>query len=311
MTSHKKPVSIIVPVYGDWPSLKVCIKSLRKHVDTNIHKVILVNDCGPKADFIEEKIKASIKNTKNFFYYRNKKNLGFVGTCNRAVLEIDKSKNNVLLLNSDTKVTHGFLDEMIEVLDCSDNNGAVSPRSNNASIATIPLESAIQKGVGGRRSYDMYRKIKDLLPRYYVAPVAHGFCLLIRRDLIDKFGLFDKEFGKGYGEEVDFCLRIKKKGYLSLLANHAYVYHLEGKSFSLKTKAKLLDEHNKILWERYPDYRQSVRDYMNKVLEEEGEIQKKAGISVRLNVKQKIKTIAKRNRTTRRLLIVAKRIVRR
>ena len=256
------PVTIVVPVYGDWPSLSECIAALKEHINHDVHRVMLVNDCGPDAELIEKSIKKSIKGHENFIYYRNPKNLGFIGNCNRAVLELDDTNNDILLLNSDTKVTAGFLEEMITALYSAEDIGAVSPRSNNATIATVPLSAAPQKGIESGKSYQIFQKIKNKLPRYVKVPVAHGFCMLIRRDLIKKYGLFDPIFGKGYGEEVDFCMRIKQKGYTSLLANRAYVFHLEARSFSLETKAKLLEENNKIVWSRWPKYRQSVREYM-------------------------------------------------
>src|SRR5688572_29851966 len=139
-----KKVTVVVPVYGDWPSLAQCIEALKEHVAPR-HNVLLVNDCGPEADLMEDNIKQAIKGTA-FRYERNPKNLGFVGTCNRAALEIDQTKNDILLLNSDTKPTKGFLEEMLAVLYESDKHAAVSPRSNNATINTIPLWAVSQKG---------------------------------------------------------------------------------------------------------------------------------------------------------------------
>lgn len=266
-----RPVTIIVPVYADWQSLKECIQSLIEHVDITHNQVLLVNDNGPEANELEKKIQTAIKNKNGFKYYRNQKNLGFVGNCNNAVNNLDKTDNDILLLNSDTKVTDGFLEEMCAVLYDKPSHGVVSPRSNNATIATIPLSSAPQKGIDPQKSFSMFNEMKKSLPRYNEVPVAHGFCMLIKRSLIKEYGLFDKAFGKGYGEEVDFCQRIIKDGYKSILANRAYVFHLEARSFTLEAKEKMLEVNNKIIWSRYPDYRQSVRDYVQEALvREEG-----------------------------------------
>jgi len=275
---------------------------LKENINSKLHSVILVNDCGPDADNIEIKIKKNIRGLFNFAYYRNDKNLGFVGTCNRAALEIDKTDNDILLLNSDTVVTKGFVEEMSFVLHESSKNGAVTPRSNNATIATVPLSAAIKKDVEPDESYRVYNKIKATLPRSTVVPVAHGFCILIRRELIKKYGLFDTAFGRGYGEEVDFCLRIGRKGYKSLLANHTYVFHLEARSFSLEAKKKFIEENNKILWKRYPSYRQSVRDYMDEALKRESDIERSAGVGKKQSLKSKIKSTIKSNRIVRGLI---------
>jgi GT2 family glycosyltransferase len=268
---RRRPVTIVIPVYSDWASLSVCIDSLQKYVDTSTHQIILVNDCGPDADSLEKNIKQAIKGLSGFEYYRNSKNLGFVGTCNRAVLQLDKTSNDVLLLNSDTKVTAGFLEEMLTVLYSSSKIGTVSPRSNNATIATVPLSAAPQKGITPEKSYKKFKKLKKKLPRSNEIPTGLGFCMLVRRETIKKYGLFDEIFGKGYGEENDFCQRIKKHGYLSVLANRAYVFHMEAKSFTLETKSKLIKQNRAIIDERYPEYTQAVRDYINEALiREEG-----------------------------------------
>jgi GT2 family glycosyltransferase len=193
-------------------------------------------------------------------------------------LELDKTSNDILLLNSDTKVTDGFLEELIEVLNLSPKHAAVSPRSNNASIVTIPLSQAIHHGIDSKQAYKIYQKISPQLPRFYVAAVALGFCMLIRRSVIKKYGLFDPVFGKGYGEEVDFCRRVKKHGYLSIIANHAFVYHLEARSFTSELKQKLIEEHNQIIWQRYPEYRQENRDWMDEKVPAETAIEKSLGI---------------------------------
>ncbi|HLG91081.1 MAG TPA: glycosyltransferase family 2 protein [Candidatus Saccharimonadales bacterium] len=266
-----KKVTIVVPVYADWPSLKDCIQSLMQYVDAK-HNVMLVNDCGPEADLLEKNIKEAIKGSKNFYYYRNPKNLGFVKTCNRAILKLDKTDNDILLLNSDTEVTAGFLEEILDLLSINTKIGAISPRTNNATIFTLPLAAISQKGIEARKSYELFRKYKAKFPRYSEVPTAHGFCMLIRRGLIKKYGLFDEAFGMGYGEEVDFCQRVAKHGWLNVVSHQAYVFHLEAKSFSLETKKQLIEQSSKIILQRYPTYKRAVSEYIEKAMDQERKI---------------------------------------
>lgn len=268
----KQKVTIVIPVYADWASLKDCIESLKKCIDFQKNKVLLINDCGPDVEYMEKSILSAITGFDGFLYYRNKKNLGFVKTCNRAVNELDETDNDILLLNSDTKVTQGFLEEMQNVLYCEKNIGAVSPRSNNATICTIPISAIKEKGIEAARSYRLFMKYNNKFPKYSIAPTAHGFCILIRRSLIDKYGLFDTVFGKGYGEEVDFCRRIKNHGWLSAISNQSFVFHLEARSFSLETKAKLIEQSSKIINKRYPEYKQEVTSYINQRTNDEADI---------------------------------------
>ncbi|MEX0668704.1 MAG: glycosyltransferase family 2 protein [Candidatus Saccharimonadales bacterium] len=305
------PVTIVVPIYADLPSIKECLDSLKAHVDISINKVILVNDCGPDVDDIEKYIKSAIEGFEGFSYYRNPQNLGFVGTCNRAALELDKTDNDILLLNSDTIVTEGFLEELSAVLYANSDIGVVSPRTNNATIATIPLAAARYKGIGAKESYKLFQKLKPHMPRYNIVPVAHGFCILIRRSLIKEYGLFDTIFGKGYGEEVDFCMRIKEGGYKCALSNWSYVFHSEAKSFGLEAKAELLEEGDRIIRQRYPKYHEMISSYMKRAIEEERAIFEKAGIKPHELELNKLKKLIKRNQMIYSLLRKLKAIIKR
>lgn len=254
-----------MPIYGDLPSLTQCIKSLIQYLDTENHKVLLVNDVGPDADAIEDAVLKQIKNKPGFKYERNPANLGFIGTCNRAVFELDRTKNDILLLNSDTVVTEGFIDEMHKVLYADYKHGAVCPRSNNATITSMPfLRKDGNVDIEREIPYTnkVYDVVKDMLPDYTLSPVAHGFCMLIKRFLIEDFGLFDPIYGLGYNEENDFCMRINQYGFSSIIANKAMVYHLESKSFTSDKKKQLQEKNHKILISRYPYYEHVVADYL-------------------------------------------------
>jgi len=260
-----KNVTIIIPVYRDWKTLNLSIESLKKYLSKE-HTVMLINDVSDEADEIEAKIKHSIKGFKNFKYYRNESNLGFVKTCNRGVYELDKTNNDILLLNSDTRVTEGFLEEMIEILNLSDRHGIVCPRSNNATLLSMPLKYYGEREFIFDKSFALHNYVKKLLPRFQVIPTAIGFCMLIKRTLIDNFGLFDEAYGRGYHEENDFSMRINKYGYSSIMANRSFVFHYESRSFSAEEKTQNNINNEKILEQRYPHYHSIIQRYFNKDL---------------------------------------------
>ena len=254
-------VTVVIPVYKDWTTLRECIESLKKYLPDR-HKVILVNDKGPDWEKMEHEILANIDQCSNFFYFRNEENLGFVKTCNRAVFELDKTDNDILLLNSDTEVTSGFIDELLAVLYAAEKHGVVCPRSNNATLLTIPVRNDLDDDLTAEQSYISYCKLKRVLPRYQVLPTGVGFAMLIKRKLIVDYGLFDEVYSPGYNEENDFCMRINQYGFNVVMANHAFVYHHESKSFGGRKKA-LDEEHFKILTSRYPYYLSTVRAYFD------------------------------------------------
>ena len=264
MPDKPKNITVAIPVYGDWPSLSDCIESIKNYIAPT-DKVILLNDQGPEAELMEKNIQAGIKGLKNFEYHTNNANLGFVGTHNRIALEIDKSGNDLLLLNSDTIVYEGAIEEMKAVLYASKNHGSVSPRSNNATICSVPFVHRSNFEIRDDLKYSekIYQKLKTVLPRLHEIPVAHGYCMLVRRELVDKFGLFDEIYGLGYAEESDFCMRVLEQGYISVMANRAYVAHMESRSFTSEKKQALMERNEKILLSRYPDYNKNVYEYVN------------------------------------------------
>lgn len=256
-------VSIIVPVYKDWDTLSICIESLKKYVSKE-HKVILANDNSNEADIIEKNILNSIKGCDNFFYFRNEKNIGFVKTCNKYVFHELTEETDILLLNSDTEVTEGFLEEMLDVLYLSDKHGVVCPRSNNATILSVPINTTFERSEIIYKSYQCYKEIKEYLPRFSVIPTGVGFCILIKRQIIDNFGLFDEIYGHGYNEENDFIMRINKYGYSTVMANKAFVFHFESKSFGKDKREKLNHQNEKILLTRYPHFKKAVEEYFER-----------------------------------------------
>jgi GT2 family glycosyltransferase len=251
---------VVVPVYGDLDSLLRCVDGLVEHLDTDRHRALFVNDCGPDADTIERALLGRIGDLPGFRYERNERNLGFVGTCNRAVTELDTGAEAVLLLNSDAVPTAGFLDAMLEVLD-EDHTGVVTARSDNATIASIPYRLT-NRGAARteERTRAVHAAIAPLLPVSQVLPVAMGFCFLTRRELVTEHGLFDEAFSPGYGEENDYCLRIAAHGWLAKVANRALVLHAGGKSFS-GNRTALRAAHQRELERRYPFLPDAVAAY--------------------------------------------------
>lgn len=251
---------VVVPVYGDLESLLRCVDGLVDHLDTDRHRALFVNDCGPDADTIERALLERIGDRPGFRYERNDHNLGFVGTCNRAVTELDTGAEAVLLLNSDAVPTAGFLDAMLEVLD-EDRTGVVTARSDNATIASIPYRLTDRGAARTEaRTRAVWGALAPLLPVSQVLPVAMGFCFLTRRELVTEHGLFDEAFAPGYGEENDYCMRIAAHGWLAKIANRALVLHAGGKSFSGNRNA-LRAAHQRELERRWPFLPDAVAAY--------------------------------------------------
>ncbi len=162
----------------------------------------------------------------------NAANLGFVATVNRGMAL--HPERDVVLLNSDTVVANDWLDRLRECAWREPATASVTPFSNNATICSYPgfcADNALPQGMSVAELDALFR---DTNRGASVAiPTAVGFCMYIRRDCLEQVGLFDVAlFGRGYGEENEFCLRAARRGWQHLLCADVFVYHAGGVSFA-------------------------------------------------------------------------------
>ena len=103
-------------------------------------------------------------------YVRQSQNLGFVANCNSGIAAELPGENDVLLLNSDTLLTSGAIEEMAQVLHLHEKHGCVTPRSNNATVYSVPVFERFQP----EASFLLWQQLRPLYPRYQVMPTAVG-----------------------------------------------------------------------------------------------------------------------------------------
>jgi GT2 family glycosyltransferase/glycosyltransferase involved in cell wall biosynthesis len=252
-----KKCDIIVPIYNAYDCVKLCVETVIKNTDLTNNGLILINDKSADDRIIPLLEDFVSKNPKlNITFLNNDINLGFVGTVNRGM---KYSKNDVLLLNSDTEVPSNWLDKIKRCAYKFPNVATVTPLSNNATLASVP-EIFTPNLLPNNMTLDEYDKLieKCSYNEYPELPTGHGFCLYIRREALDTVGYFDEEaFGKGYGEENDFCFRCLDYGYRHLLCDDTVIFHKESQSFS-ESKYKLMENGKRKLDERYPTYQKRL-----------------------------------------------------
>lgn len=248
MKQHRSPVDIIIPVYNGYEDLQRCIPSVKNYTDLGFHRLVLINDCSP-----DERIAPYLDSLSDdhILVLHNEKNLGFSGNVNRG-MQLAKDRD-VLLLNSDTVVTKGWLEKIIACAYRDESIGTVTPLSNSATLCSVPVMCQ-DNPVPEHLTIDEYAALIERcsLHRYPRITVAVGFCMFIKRRLIEDIGFFDAAtFGRGYGEENDFCNRAEQAGYCHVMCDDTFVYHKGTASFDTDEKKKLLEEHESILNSRY------------------------------------------------------------
>jgi len=250
MNDSDRCVDIIIPIYNAFDELNKCIDSVRKYTDLCKHRLVLIDDNSSDKsvyDYVEQQ-----KGT-NVVVIHNEVNKGFSAGVNIGFMQ--SADNDVVLLNSDTIVTARWLDKMIQCAYLDVSTGTVTPLSNNATLCSVPNmfeENELECGMSVDDVAEIVERVS--LKKYPELSVANGFCMYIKRQVINDVGFFDADtYKRGYGEENDFCNRAQQVGYVHVMCDDTYIYHSGSKSFVTEEKMKLLQEHDKILRERYPE----------------------------------------------------------
>ena len=252
-------VVVIIPVYKGLDETKNCVKSVLSAKNKTKFQIVIINDCSPIRE-LNLYIQSLHKNKKIKLIF-NDENLGFVKTVNKGMKNFPAA--DVLLLNSDTEVCDNWLDNLVWHAYANNNIATVTPFSNNATICSYPT-------IYGSKSLPLFESLETINNAFQDAnksesieiPTAVGFCMFIKRKVINEIGYFDENaFGKGYGEENDFCLRASNAGWKHLLACDTFVFHAGEASFQADSAAGKLNAMN-ILRKRYPNYEETIRKHV-------------------------------------------------
>jgi O-antigen biosynthesis protein len=197
---------IIIPVWNERELTGKCVDSIEKNT-TLPHRIILIdNASGIKtASYLKE---LSEKDKGGIVLIRNEENIGFPRAVNQGIAV--SSAPYLCILNNDTEVYKGWLEEMINIAESNPDIGIINPSSNNLG-QNKPLE-----GFSGK---------------WIEMPSCVGFCMLIKREVIQEIGNFDEIYSPGNFEDTDFSRRAAKAGYKCVMAKGAYVYHVQNTGF--------------------------------------------------------------------------------
>lgn len=251
-------VDVVVPVYAGLNETLRCLHSVLHAPCQTPFELIIINDAGPELELTSRLQELS---DQGFFtLLHNSINRGFVYTANRGMgLHPDR---DVILLNSDTEVFGNWIDRLLETARWQPYAGTITPLSNNATICSYPRFNHDNPAPLEISYAELDRLCATVNSGQSVeAPTGVGFCMYIRRSCINDVGNFDEAaFGRGYGEENDFCQRAQQKSWKNLIAADVFVLHLGSTSFKSE-RAPRVKAAMAILNARYPQYQRSVQEF--------------------------------------------------
>ena len=247
----QQPVDILLPVYKGTEATLACLNSVLHSSQENRtpHRVIVLDDSSPDSLLVNALERHARNGSIN--YIRRPANLGFIRNMNRGMALNPAS--DVVWLNADTLVHGDWLDRLRNAAYQGKDVASVTPWSNNGELMSFPQSRVCHP----MPSAKMHAKLDRLAREGGLAPVeievGCGFCLYIKRDALNDVGYLDElELQRGYGEESDWCLRARSKGWRHLGATNVFVAHAGGQSFGPE-KALRVFQNNAVLRRRYPD----------------------------------------------------------
>ncbi len=259
------PPTVIVPVFGAFPEALACIRSVLKHTE-HPYRLLIWDDGspgGPLADFLPDDIAAQ----PHVRIERNQRNQGFVRTCNLAIRRSPPA--DVVLLNSDTQVTPGWLKKLRRAAYSSPRIATATPLTNNGEICSVPEFRKDNRLPDGYELDQFAALVESVSSRhdqdpghYQELPTCVGFCVYIKREALDRVGLLDEEsFGRGYGEENDFSCRARAAGYVDVLDDATFVLHRGKMSFG-SDAPDAMKQNMDTLCRKHPGYASRVRRFV-------------------------------------------------
>jgi GT2 family glycosyltransferase/glycosyltransferase involved in cell wall biosynthesis len=243
-TSQSLNASIVILTFNE---LKVatqpCIESILEHTDLSHNEIIIVDNASK--DGTVDYLKQVAERHENIRLQLNPENKGYAGGNNDGI-RLARGEY-IVLLNNDTLVSRGWLNQLLKLLNSDKSIGLVGPVTNSAGN-----EQRIE--IPGLNEHNF----SDLADAYcnrqsgvwFAADKLGFFCVAMRYSLIQKIGNLDEKFGIGMFEDDDFCLRVQRQAKLQIaVAEDCFVYHKGSVSFS-----KLSVDTYRLIFEENRDY---------------------------------------------------------
>lgn len=260
----RRPISIILPVHNAFDLLAETLRRVGAHTDVP-WQLILIDDASTDPR-VRPFLRAWAEDHRGqVSLIELDRNLGFVGAVNQGFERAEQHAGHVVLLNSDAHVPDGWASRLIAPFDRDPRIASVTPLSNDAEIFSVPMTcDAVRLPPGMVDGLDAVAQGLSVPGHLPSAPTGVGFCMAINARWFGKLPRFDAEFGRGYGEEVDWCQKTRKAGARHVCLPNLFVEHAGGQSFGGEAKQALVLRANAMIARRYPVYDLEVQAFIGR-----------------------------------------------
>lgn len=217
---------IIIPIWNQLELTKNCLESIKRFTDSPYRLILIDNGSNPEINDYLVALKSDP--SLNVILISNRENLGWVKAINQGLQVADAEF--VCFQNNDIEVSRGWLKGLIDIALFDKTIGIVNP--------------AWEKTPRTKKN-----------PNYTELDYCRGFCMLVKKEVINKIGGLDEVFGMGYYDDWDFSLKAISAGYKCVRANNVNVIHHKEKSFSVmfdkEAWNKLFERNKSIFYKRW------------------------------------------------------------
>lgn len=246
-------IDVIIPVYNGYQFLDKLLQSVA--LTRMKYRLFLINDKSTDSRVLPF-LQAYAEGKEHVVLLENDVNMGFVQTVNRG---FELSSHHVALVNTDVELPEMWLERLMLPILTDSRVASSTPFTNCGTICSFPEFLKDNKLFMDLDVSEIDKEFMKIQPVYQKIPTGVGFCMGVSRKALKEVGIFDAEtFGKGYGEENDWCQRAIRKGYKNVHVENLFVYHKHGGSFLSEDKKRYLREHEKRLLKKHPYYNKDV-----------------------------------------------------
>jgi len=237
--AEQPDLTIIIVNWNSAAYLQKCLASIYGNTKDLDFEVIVIDNAS--FDGCDEMIRREFPQVK---FIQSKENLGFAKANN---LGFGHAKGrNILFLNPDTEVVGSAIKELVSVLDTTPDAGIVGAKLLNSdlSVQTSCIKAFptilnqvldadyLQRLFPKSRLWGM-RPLFEGDSRPATVDVVCGACLMVKRAILEKVGLFTTDYFM-YAEEVDLCYKVKQAGRETCYLREAIVIHHGGRSSAFR-----------------------------------------------------------------------------
>jgi GT2 family glycosyltransferase len=247
------PITLILPVHNAAGHVASCLDRIADMTDLP-WQLVIVED-GSTDPALRPRLRDWVAAHPQASLICHDRPRGFAAAVNAALATLGEIRHPVVLLNSDVTLPRGWAARLVAPLLADGSIASVTPLSNEGELMGAPHACA---GVALRNAevdavdaaLAPFARHSDLPS----LPTGSGFCMALSPDWLAQVPRVDEAFGRGYGEEVDWCQRTRALGGRHVCQPGLFVGHVGAASFGLEQRRNLRARAAAVLSRRWPRF---------------------------------------------------------